>query len=235
MTTPHGHPDYQAIVNASSANILGGPATVFPVGHTLTPVIPVANWGSLLLSVQPSAGFAKVFLRHWQDAAGTISLGNDNWAVNTGTGLAVRAPLRGPYVQIDVDVTSAGAMTANASALFQSTTASELTFPVGWQGATDQGHVLAASANKGYAPAFIAAGRAWLMFQPADATGKLQVVLYGTDETGTAYGILYINVAPAAPVYQLLELPDTPLFLQVLNNDGAAPHTYTISLIIPPQ
>jgi hypothetical protein len=235
MTTPHGHSDWQQIVNTSSPNLLSGPGTVFPVGHNKTPVIPCANWGSITAEIRPTAGTGVLIINHWLDSAGTLSAGNDAWRVNTNTAVNVRSPLRATYVQLDTLVTSAGAMTADAQAFFQSTTADRLSFPVGFQGASDLAKTLAASASINYFPPFIASGRAWLWFNPNDASGKLSCVLYGSDEKGIAFEVLAKLVTTTPPIAQLLEVPDAPLILQVINGDGAAPHTFDISLTIPPQ
>lgn len=235
MTTPHGHPDSQSIVNTNSANLLGGPGTAYPVGHTLSPVIPCASWGSLSVNFFPTAGQGQVFIRHWTDAAGTKTAGNDSWPVNSLTNLNVRSPLRANYVQLDINVTSAGPLTANAIATLQSTTADKLSFPVGFQGVHDQSKTLAASTSVNYNPAFIAAGRAYLFFQPQDTSGKLSCIVYEADQAGVAFGILAKLVTTAPPVSQLLEVPDTALIVQVINSDAAAAHTFDLSLVIPPQ
>lgn len=235
MTTPHGHPDYQDIVNTSTPNLFPALTQTIPAGNTVFPVTPVASWGSLQLNVGPQAGQGSARIEHFTDAAGLNSVGFDQWSVIPSCGLIVRSPLRATYVQLSLFASLGVPMTLQSYASMQSTTADKLSFPVGYQSAKFQNTSVPANTLINVRPSHIAAGEAWLYVHPHDAAGKLTVSIQTEDSTGAQVELLYLNGSFAADITQRLLIPDRIVDVLVQNNDVAAPHSLDLTLIIPPQ
>lgn len=229
------YPDWQSFPNAQSDNTFAAYSqTLTPGLHTGT-VLPALNWSSMIIIVSPSAGAGKVMITHYADLAATQAIDSDQWSVNNITALIVRTPLRGKYVRIDLDVTSAGNMTAVTWANFLSATSERISFPVGNQNLSDFGFILAASGTKTYQIGEIAAGISLFYFKPYDATGKLTVHVHAVDELGNPGQLIAEFGGPTALVQQLITVPDVIIQVEIDNTDGAATHTYDFSLTIPPQ
>lgn len=233
MTSP-GYPDYQAVANALSNNIFPALNQVLPNGHTTTPVVPVSNWQSLFLRVTSSAGQAIATVAFWEDLAGTLGIGTVTYRINPGSAIAAIIPLRAQYFSIDIQVTSAGSMTCTTHAAFMSRQVDQIRFPVTCPFVNDSAHSLAASTTIDYQVASIVAGRAQLMFNPADATGKLIVTVNACDQAGNIIYPVAEFGGPTGPLNTMLVVPDESLKLHIFNSDGAGPHVYDTSLTVVP-
>lgn len=229
------YPDWQAFPNAQSDNVFSSYTQTLTPGVHSTAVLPATNWASIIVIVGPSAGACQVTVNHFADAAGTQQIDSDTWPVNTTTFLIVRSPLRGRYVRIDVNVTSAGNLTAVTWANFLSTTSDRISFPVGQQNVSDFDRSLAANGTATYTPGEITAGYAQWYFKPYDTSGKLAVVLHAVDELGNPGQLLMDFGKPTAITPLLIVVPDLILQVEIQNTDTVSAHTYDFSLTIPPQ
>lgn len=229
------YPDWQTFPNAQSDNLFPSFTQTFTPGlHTGT-VLPALSWSSIMVIAAPSAGAGKIMLTHFADAAATESIDSDTWDINASTRIVVRSPLRGKYVRIDYQVTSAGSMTVQNWATFLSASSDRISFPVSTQNLSDFAHTLAASGSALYNSGEITAGFALFYFKPYDATGKLNVVIHAVDELGNPSTLIADFGAPTATVQQLIVVPDMILQVEVDNTDAANPHEYDFSLTVPPQ
>lgn len=229
------YPDWQTYPNAQSVNVFPAFNQTLAPGLHSTPIIAAANWSSITIIVQPSAGAGQVQINHFADALGTQQIDSDMWRVNANTALVVRTPLRGTYVRIDITVTSAGNMTADTWASFLSATSDRISFPVSTQNVSDFAHTLAASGTATYNTGEIAAGFAQFYFKPYDATGKLNVVIHAVDELGNPSTLIADFGAPTTIAQQLIVVPDMIIQVEIDNTDAANPHEYDFSLTVPPQ
>lgn len=229
------YPDWQSFPNAQSDNLFPGfTQTLTPGVHPGT-VLPALSWSSVIIIASPTAGAAKLTITHYADAAGTQAIDSDTWSINATTRIVVRTPLRGKYVRIDYNVTSAGNLTVENWANFLSASSDRVSFPVSSQNISDFDHVLAATGDITYNIGEICAGNALFYFKPYDTTGKLAVVIHSVDELGVTGELIADFGKPTALVQQLITVPDVILQVEVVNTDGAASHTYDFSLTIPPQ
>ncbi len=235
MTTPHGYPDYQGFPNAATPNLFPSFMQVVPPGPLDTPVIAVANWQSILVSADASAGYGGINISHYADAAGTQLIGIDGWPISMQISLKVQSPLRGAFVKLTTTALSPGPMTCTTFAALQATPADRITFPVGYQHVQATGRVIPASVTDTYVVSHILAGRAAFMFNPHDNAAQLFPSLRIIEASGALDEYIYRPPPPAAQIYQLLEVPDNALEVFVVNNDAAGSHTYDMSLVIPPQ
>lgn len=228
-------PDWQTFANAQSANLFPSTTqTLTPGLHTGT-VQPALSWSSAIIIISPSAGAAQVQITHFADAAGAIPIDSDKWPVNAATKLVVRTPLRGPYIRIDITVTSAGSLTASTWSNFLSASSERISFPVSQQNVSNFAKSLAANGSDTYNIGEICAGHALFFFNPRDAAGKLLVSLHAVDELGNSGQLIGFFGQPTTSVQQLIVVPDLILQVEIDNTDGAAAHTYDFSLTIPPQ
>jgi hypothetical protein len=235
VTAAHDYPDFQSFPTAASGNLFPAAVQVLAPGTVTAGPLPVASWSALALNIRASAGAAQVNVHHWADAAATILIGGDSWPVRVQTKLTVITPLRGPYVSADITVTSPGALTANTFMQFRSDGAERITYPVGAQVASANARALAASGQDFWDLPSVCAGRAGLKFVPFDATAKLRVRVIAVNELGAFQYYVADLGTPAAGIYQLVEIPDVCCSVEVDNLDGAAPHTYDVALVVPPQ
>lgn len=229
------YPDWQTFPNAQSDNLFPSFTQTFTPGVHLGQVLPALSWSSVMIIAGPSAGAGKIQITHFADSGATEPIDSDTWDINASTRVVVRTPLRGKFIRIDYDVTSAGNMTVENWANFLSASSDRISFPVSTQNLSDFAHALAASGTALYDSGEIAAGFALFYFKPYDATGKLNVVLHAVDELGNPSTLIADFGKPTTTVQQLIVVPDMILQVEVDNTDGAAAHTYDFSLTIPPQ
>lgn len=229
------YPDWQTFPNAQSDNLFAAYSQNLTPGLHSTPVLPALSWSSLIVIVDPSAGAAQVTVNHFADLAGTQPIDSDTWPVNAATQLVVRTPLRGKYVRIDINVTSAGSLTAITWANYLSATSDRISFPVSNQNLSDFARAAAASADITYNIGEITAGTALFYFKPYDAAGKLSAVIHAVDELGNPGNLIADFGHPTAIVQQLITVPDVIIQVEVQNTDTTTAHTYDFSLTIPPQ
>lgn len=229
------YPDWQTFPQAQSANLFPAFTQTLTPGTHSTPVIPAASWSSLALIAKPSTGAGQVQINHYADAAGAQIIDSNKWPVNTTTYLDVRTPLRGQYANIQIFVTSPGNMTLTSWANFLSASSERISFPASQQNVSDFNHALAAGATMNYSPGVITAGAAQFYLKPYDALGKLEVSLLTADELGNNGQLVADFGQPTGIVREVIQVPDLILRLSITNTDGANPHTYDMSLTIPPH
>lgn len=228
-------PDWQSFPNAQSDNLFASFAQVLTPGVHTGVILPALSWSSLMVIVSPTAGACQVTVNHFADAAGTQQIDSDTWPANATTSLIVRTPLRGKYLRIDINVTSAGNLTTETWANFLSASSERISFPVSNQNLSDFSHALAANATKTYTSGEIAAGMALFYYTPYDALGKVYVSIHAVDELGNSGQLIADFAQPKATIQQLITVPDVIIQVEMDNTDGTAAHTYDFSLTIPPQ
>jgi len=229
------YPDWQSFPSAQSDNIATVLDPPLAPGLHSTPVVPVTSWSSVTLIAQPTAGAGVVKINHFADAAATQLVGSDSWPINVAAHLAVRTPLRGKFIRIDVNVTSAVDMDCLFWASLMSAASDRISFPVGHQGSSDFTHALAANATATYNNGAIVGGNAFFYFKPYDTTGKLYVYIATINELGVKTGACADFATPTDTIREQIYVPDQITQVWVVNTDAAAAHTYDFNLVIPPQ
>ena len=139
------YPDWQAFPNAQSDNLFPAFSATYPPGLHSTPVLPALSWSSIMIAVSASAGAGQVRLNHYADIAATEQIDSDDWPFNSATALRVRSPLRGKFIRIDVNVTSAVSLAGQFWANFLSASSERVSFPVSAQNMSDFNRTLPAS------------------------------------------------------------------------------------------
>lgn len=229
------YPDWQTAASTQSGNLFAAFTQTLAPGLHAGNITPVFSWASLNMIVAPSAGAGKVTVNHYADQAGTQLIGADTWDVNTATSLTVRVPLRGPYVQASINVTSGGNLTAETWGTFQTQPADRVSFPISGQIVFEATNTLAANTSKTYTVPRMTAGRANWAFVPFDNAGGLNPFIQAVDELGTVICRVVDRGNPTAIDNALLELPDQILQVVVTNDSATTAHSYGLCLVIPPQ
>lgn len=232
MTTPTGHPDYQAYAQWRGLNLF--PDTVLnqaPGSVTFGP-FTMTHWSALWLRMLITAGQAQVSLHWWADAAATIGLGADTFFVNATTSLLTSMPVQGPYLTVVVNNTGGINLVGTRWMTGSNNNPGRPIFPI----TTDEASAINIAVTSGTPvnrrPGFIMGGLGYLMVNPRDATGHLTFVLQQLDETNTVQAILWQAVGITALVTLNFVAPAIPIQLQVTNNDGAAQHNFDCFLIV---
>lgn len=228
-------PDWQQFPNAQSDNLFPGFTQTLTPGAHQGVMLPALSWSSIMLVVHPTAGACQVTLGHYADAAGTMEIDSDTWGVNAATRLVVRSPLRGKYVRIDYNVTSAVNLQTENWANFLSASSDRISFPVSTQNVSDFNATIPANGVKTYNTGEITAGLALFYFKPYDNAGKMTVHLHAVSELGVTGTLIGDFSNPNSTVQQLITVPDYILQVEIDNTDGTTAHTYDFSLTIPPQ
>lgn len=229
------YPDWQAAASTQSGNVFAAFSQTLAPGNHLGVITPVFSWASLNMIVVPTAGAAKITVSHFADQAATQPIGADTWDTSVTTSLTVRVPLRGPYVRVDINVTSPGALTAETWGTFQTQPADRVSFPISGQLVFEASTTLAANASKTYTVPRMAAGRSNWSFVPFDNAGALNPYIQAVDELGNLICRIADRGNPAGVDNALLELPDQILQVVVTNESGTASHSYGFCLAIAPQ
>jgi len=227
--------DWQSFPNAQSDNVFPAYNQVLAPGLHSTAILPAANWSSIIIIASPSAGAGQVQINYFADLAGTQQIDADTWPVNANTRLVVRTPLRGPYIRLDITVTSPGNLTAETWANFLSASSERISFPVSQQNISDFGVTLAHSTSNFYQSGEIAAGLALFYLKPYDTSGKLAAQIHAVDELGNPGQLIADFGTPTATVQQLIVVPDLILQVEIDNIDTVSSHKYDVSLTVPPQ
>lgn len=229
------YPDWQTFPTAMASNLFTSPSQNLAPGHHVTAVLPVTSFSSLSVVVLPTAGAGQLIVNHWADAAGTISTDTDTLRYRVGGALVVRLPLRSAYVSIDLFVTSAVNLVASTWATLLNSASDRVSFPLPGQQAGVDNTVLNGGATDQWRMPAIVGGNATLAFLPGNTLAKLTVEVFTEDELGNAMYHLMFPVAPVNGIVQPLSLPSEVVLIQVVNTDGAAAHSYGVSLVWPPQ
>lgn len=229
------YPDWQVAASTQSGNAFAALTQTLAPGSHPGAVTAVYSWSSLNMVVVPSAGACKVTVSHWADLAGTQLIGSDSWNVSVATPLTVRVPLRGPYAQLTLNVTSAGSLTAETWGVFQTYPADRISFPIAGKQIFEPFRTLTPSATFTYTMPAMVAGAANWSFVPFDNAGKLNPFVQIVDELGNVLARVSDRGNPVAIDDSILQLPDQIVQVVVTNEDAAASHTYGFSLIVPPQ
>lgn len=228
-------PDWQAFPNAQSDNLFPGFTQTLTPGEHLGQVLPALSWSSIFIIASPTAGAAQLSITHFADAAATQAIDSDTWPVNTTTRLVVRSPLRGKFVRIDYQVTSAGNLVTENWANFLSASSDRVSFPISQQNLSDFGRTLPAGGIATYDIGEICAGQAQLYFKPYDASGHLAFFVFTVSELGANGQVIADYGNPTALFQQVIMVPDLIVRVEVDNTDGAASHTFDFGLTVPPQ
>lgn len=229
------YPDWQQFPTAMGGNMFPAVTQDLIPGAHATPVIPVTSYSSLSVVIVPAAGAGTLTVSHWADEAGTVSAETDTWRFRPGASLVMRTPLRAAYVSLSIAVTSPGNLTASTWASLLSSASDRVSYPVTGQVANIDTRPLAGGAVDQWRMPAVVGGAAVLAFAPADATGKLSVEVFTTDELDNEMYMVMFPVAPTVPLMQALQLPGEITVVQVTNTDAANPHTYGMTLLCPPQ
>jgi hypothetical protein len=229
------YPDWQTFPNAQSDNIFASFTQVLAPGVHLGAMLPALSWSSLFVIAVPSAGAGKVTVTHFADLAGTLPIDSDTWSVNAATRLIVRTPLRGKYIRVDINVTSAGNMTVQNWATLLSASSDRISFPVSNQNLSDFDHVMPIAGSTTYNIGEICAGNAFFYYNPYDALGKLRILIHAVDELGVTGQLIADFGKPTATFWTQLQIPDVIVQVNIVSTDASATHTYDFSLTVPPQ
>lgn len=229
------YPDWQVSASTQSGNQWPAVSQILAPGAHTTAITSVVSWESVAMTIVPSAGAGKVSVIHYADLAGTQVIGTDTWDVNATTSLTVRVPLRGPYAQLKIQVTSAGNMTAETWSVYQTQAADRISFPVSGQIIFEATNTLAALASKTYVLPQICARAANWCFVPFDNAGMLGTYVQAVDELGNIIVRVSSMGNPTVITNLNPQVPDLILQVIVTNTDAANPHTYGFSFIVPPQ
>jgi hypothetical protein len=225
-----GYPDYQAYPSWRGGNAFPAFQQTFAPGNNLSGVQSVNIWRGAQVRVFPdnaTAGFARVILSWYSDAVKTHLLGSDNWGVNVNTALDVLVPIKGPFAEVNIDVTSVGAMDASAQFVPTNVGDGHISYPVTNDNAHNTGVAVVASGTSDLILPLVQGGLASVNFTPVDALGKLTFIVAVYKEDGTFNYQLHNYGQPTAPVNDRVILPDDIAGIHVINTDGAGPHSYS--------
>lgn len=233
MTTPDGtgSPDWQKPVQWRTQNLFTAISQTFAPGTTYTAYLVMQAWSSVLLRVQPSAGYGKVTVYWYATASAADFIGSDTWLVNSNTGLFVMLPVEGTYMVVGVDVTSSVDMTARTYLCGVNNGAGSIYYPITGNDVFETSVTLAASGAADYYLPFIRKGAANLYFDPYDTAAKLYALARVTDEAGAATGTFADTGLPTAPVNISLVCPGKPVAIHVANSDTAASHEFGLAFV----
>lgn len=230
--SPIGAPDFQSSVQQIGPNLL--PSVVTTVGLGTTTVFGglVSSFAAVLLRWQPTAGYGKITLNWWADAAFTQAVGLNGWRVNTSTALVLAHPVRAPYLTVVASTVPAGGMTANSYLAPVANYPGRIYYPIVATEIHQDGVALGAGASAPYLIPFIRPGLAGVNIKPNDNMGQLEFTVrkYNADST------LDTPVAnlgqPTGLLYQQVIVPDDIWGVQVTNMDAVNPHTFSLDVVV---
>lgn len=230
MTSPIGTPDDQVQTNAAADPYANG-SFAAPVGNTVIASGPCGSMPAISVLADTITSGVQVNFLFFSDPL----FGNQTgaWTLNLGGSSISRAigPILGNYFQVNLHNATAGAATVVVRAT-----------PVNVQVArvvnlSDQNYIssgltsVPASGTVTLMLPQVQAGQCWFWFSPADATGHLTANVVADAGYAAFGGPAFIASNPVAEVDRILGLPDLPMGVSVVNNDGAAAHSFRLALI----
>lgn len=233
MTTPTlGHPDWQALPDWQSTNLLPSSVINQPPGSVAGPVIAVSQWAATRIRILPTAGQARILINWWIDKAGTIPAGADTFTVTPQSGLTVVMINEAQFVQLTITNTGGVNFQARAYMAGVNSHGGKIVYPITSNDVSVLAETIPASGFAKHSPGWLMSGPFWLNINPADTSGKLSFNLVYEDETGTAIAKVAGPYTPTADFTLSGWTAPKILSLHVANNDAVNPHTYDAELLI---
>lgn len=226
-----GYPDWQAYPAWRGAAILNKEVTGNAGATVELASVPVTSYASLLIATDGVFSGGTLALWVSDDPTFGSYVAEKSWTVIPGTNLRALVPVVADYARIALaSPAGAGAdMTLVVKPVNVASGAVQYPVPTAYLAVRNQ--VLAASASESWVFPYIKPGPAWLYLHPSDSSGKVSLDVHLADDTGAIIASVVFFAAPTADQTVSLALPDQPVVVVAANNDAAASHTVSFSLV----
>lgn len=228
-----GFPDFQSLPQWRELNLLSAYSQVLNPGVNRSGALLVANWRGVQLRVGPSAGYCRANLTWYDDAAETQQVATDGFGVGTGLVLAAVIPAKGHYCDLNLNVTSPGAMTAQTSLMPTNSVTDRISYLASNNFLALSGHNVPLSTTQLIALPLVQSGPATLNWSFSDVGGNLALAVVRLKEDGTLGDVLTDlgSATVTTPFTQRVTLVDDSCGLRIINNDAAAAHVINVRLV----
>ena len=227
-----GYPDYRAYPQWRTDNLFPAFSQVLtPGAHPVGPIPMVGNQ-AVQVRAKVTAGYGTVTIAWFLDSAMTQSVGADPFDVNTETTLAAILPVKGPYLKLNINVTSGVNMNVQTYAAGINNASGRIYYPLGRQLIYQAVKSLAASGVDRFPLPFICKGIVCVSFTPSDALGLLRLETWQDDASGAAVKRVADLGAPVALANMQAAVVDSIFSLRITNLDAGAAHSYAMSMAL---
>lgn len=228
-----GFPDFQSLPQWRAPNLLAAYSQTLNPGVNRSGALLVANWRGVQLRVGPSAGFCRANLTWYDDTAETNQVATDGFGVGTGLVLAAVIPAKGHYCDLNLNVTSAGAMTAQTSLMPTNSVTDRISYLASNNFLALSGHSVPLSTTQLIALPLVQGGPATLNWSFGDVSGSVAVAVVRLKEDGTLGDVLADlgSATVTTPFTQQVTLVDDSCGLRLINSDAAAAHNVNVRLV----
>lgn len=232
MTTPNGHPDFQAYAQWRGLNLLPTFSDTLAAGtYTFGPFL-MTQWSAVWIRAFVSSGNGTFKINWWADSGMTLGLGADTFPISANTSLQCSLPISGPYMEITITSGPVSPLVLNHWVTGSNNNPGRPIFPIVTDQVIDLARSVPASTVFNRSPGFIAGGWGYILFNPNDATQKLTVEVFQTDQSGVVTARIWGPESPPVFVSQQFIIPAQPTIVRITNTDAAAAHSYDLYYII---
>lgn len=227
---PTGYPDFQDLPSWRSNNLLAAGFPTLPVGLTTQGPFATFNYASVGVRVSASLNGITVTLNWWQDQARTLLVAAESWEVNTNTGLLVIVPVKGAYLDVQLNNRAASSQTAQTYVWGVNLQTPVPRYPTGADVIALNNVSVPASTTNNYWRTFLHSGQAMLYLEALDASAKLSVFVQTQDSQLNTLARLFRVTGLTGILNVAFPCPPQIVFLTVTNTDGAAAHSLIAAL-----
>lgn len=228
-----GHPDDQSY--ASWRGPLLGSATAAHIDstHPITVQGYVTNFASIFLflsNINPVG--LQVQVVFFVDATQAQLCGSTAWTIRQGGGLSCYTPALGNFVVITLSTNDATGGTILYTFAPSNTPCSSARYNSSGALVEQFNQSIAANTTSNFSLQTVAEGPASVYFNDLAASTHLSFGVITVSDSGVRTGRILFVAAPATVFNGVLYVPRGPIAVQVVNNDGAAAHSFDASLVV---
>lgn len=224
-----GHPDWQTYPNWRGAPFVKE-SVIFPMGGTVRGPFAVNNYQSIHVTAFCPADNMQLILRTFTDPTLTVQVEEIDITFNAGLTVNAIIPLSANTLSVVIENTGLAGADLDYSITPVNIPVAKPTFYGVVNVISVNNDALAAGGTANFSLPYMEPGLAHLFLNPHDATGKLNFSVFAGSPTATG-GLVYRNIGPTVSDQRLIALADRAYFIQVVNTDGAGPHTFDAALI----
>ena len=233
MSTPTSDsPDFQAVTQQHTAVIVNEQNVSLPAGYSTLYGGPSSSWASFQVRCFLTSGHGQLTILWFTDAALTLGVGSDTFLVNASTHLNMFYPVQAQYCKVLFNNTTT--TTADAYIYFAGTQVpvDRVRYLITDQTIYAYNETISGGGSYNGYTGFIQSGQGTLTVKPHDTNGNVDYYVYATDETQSIVATLGFIIGPTGPEQTTFSVPDQPIQLHAVNNNGTNARTADLALVI---
>lgn len=235
MSTPVGHPDWDASVTWRSMPLFEQFSGNYPASGMVVYSGAITNWPSLQIRCIPSTGGIHFAIRWFADAALTKSIGSDDFFATSTNFIYELYETQGPFVDIQIVNITTGPTAAGLLIVTPVRAPALGHRPLVTPQAIGENNVtIPAGTTNLYYMKFNCIGMSWINITAISPSASCEYAIEETDHTGAVQLTHQALSAIVVVANQMINLTGLPVRLTIKNTTTAAA-TFTLTFITQQQ